>query len=447
MTSAKRPMISVIMANRNAAAHLPLAIRAILAQSLTDLELIIIDDASQDNSWDVIAAAATADPRVLAQRRETPGGPAVARNQALAMARGEWLAICDSDDSQHPHRLEAMLAAAEDLGADLVADDLILFSDQPMARAETILGSHAPQAPRLLTLRDVMLSGVDPKGITHIGYLKPLIRNRFLGDHRYDTSLRIGEDHDLYLRLVLAGAQMWVLPMAAYLYRRHPASISYRNVPRDLTAQIQALDALAARVNNDDMPSLAAVRRQALRRRHAQLKFAKDVREDRLMAALIRGLRRPDFLPWLVSVLCNRLEQRMQAAMSRLWRRPEHWQLNADDADRADDITIPVGAAGEVDLSAKAAPRWARLCAEVSRREIHLQVSGSLGTSAVWMLPGASVTISGEAAVATETGVRSTNSPESGLVDRKGVAVSEPLDPRSGIGSWATTGERDDTDG
>ncbi|GLO72354.1 hypothetical protein MACH17_38710 [Phaeobacter inhibens] len=439
MTNAKRPKISVIMANRNAAEHLPLAIRAILAQSLTDLELIIIDDASEDNSWEVIAAAAAADPRVLVQRRETSGGPAVARNQALAMARGQWLAICDSDDSQHPCRLETMLAAAEDLGADLVADDLILFSDQPMARAETILGSQAPQTPRLLTLPDVVLSGVNPKRITHIGYLKPLIRKRSLGDLRYDTSLRIGEDHDLYLRLVLAGAKMWVLPMAAYLYRRHVASTSYRNVPRDLTAQMGVLDNLVQQQGRADLAELAHVRRQALLRRHAQLELARDVRAGHLGRALRRAVMRPDHLPWLASVLRNRMELKMQAAASRLWRRPQRWRLGGR-SDGAGGVTLPMDADGGLDLSAAAAPVWARMCCEASRREVEAEAADALGQSALWMVPTVRTLAAGASDVANGTRARGSACAMAGSAGSERVAVESSGDQQQNA-------ERDDTDG
>ncbi|MFV1528233.1 MULTISPECIES: glycosyltransferase family 2 protein [unclassified Phaeobacter] len=396
-----RPQISVIMATRNAAAHLPLAIRAVLAQTMADLELIIIDDASDDDSWAVIRAAAATDPRIRAQRRPRCGGPARARNDALGLARGDWVAICDSDDSQHPRRLELMLVAARDLGADVVADDLILFSERPMVRGETILGGHAPQHARALTLKDLVLSGVDPQGISHIGYLKPLIRNQLLRDLRYDPALRIGEDHDLYLRLLLAGATMWVLPMAAYLYRRHPASVSYRNVPEDLAAQIHALDGLVAQDRREELALHAGIRRQALLRRQAQLELAREVRSGRLGRAAWRAAMCRDHWPWVLSVLRNRLELKLVAGISRLWCRPQRWRLGRDG--RAGGMSLPTDSAGELDLSAAAAPIWARLCCAASRRRIDAAVSDALGRSALWMVPAVRTPGEQSCGVAAET--------------------------------------------
>ncbi|UWR43205.1 glycosyltransferase family 2 protein (plasmid) [Phaeobacter inhibens] len=434
-----RPQVSVIMASRNAAAYLPLAIRAVLAQTLTDLELIIVDDASEDDSWAVIRAAAAIDPRIRAQRRSHSGGPAIARNDALALARGEWVAICDSDDSQHPRRLEMMLNAAGDLAADVVADDMILFSGQPMARGATILGRHAPKVAQMLNLKDLVLSGVDLEGISHIGYLKPLIKRCFLNDLRYDPRLRIGEDHDLYLRLVLAGAKMWVLPMAAYLYRRHVASTSYRNVPRDLTAQMGALDNLVQQQGRADLAELAHVRRQALLRRHAQLELARDVRAGHLGRALRRAVMRPDHLPWLASVLRNRMELKVQAAASRLWRRPQRWRLGGRSAG-AGGVTLPMDADGALDLGAAAAPVWARMCCEASRREVEAEAVDALGQSALWMVPTVRTLAAGASDVANGTRARGSACAMAGSAGSERVAVESSGDQQQNAG-------RDDTDG
>ncbi|AHD11438.1 glycosyltransferase family 2 protein [Phaeobacter gallaeciensis] len=435
----RRPQVSVIMASRNAAAHLPLAIRAVLAQTLTDLELIIVDDASEDDSWAVIRAAAAADPRLRAQRRPHSGGPAIARNDALALARGDWIAICDSDDSQHPRRLELMLNAAGDLAADVVADDMILFSEQPMARGATILGQHAPKLARMLNLKDLVLSGVDPEGISHIGYLKPLIRRRFLSELRYDPRLRIGEDHDLYLRLVLAGAKMWVLPMAAYLYRRHAASTSYRNVPGDLAAQVDVLDDLVKQAGNEDLAALAHVRRRALVRRHAQLELARDVRAGHLGQALRRAVMRPDHLPWLASVVRNRVELKVQAAASRLWRRPQRWRLEGRDGGGGA-VRLPTDDRGNLDLSAAAAPIWARLCCAASRRQVEAEATDALGQSALWMVPALRALAPEASDVANGTRAQGSACAMAGLADRERVAVESRGHQQHSAG-------RDDTDG
>ncbi len=60
-----------------------------------------------------------------------------------------------------------------------------------------------------------------------LGYCKPLIRAKALGDIRYDESLRIGEDSDLLLRLMIAGRRFRFYPELLYFYRKHGLSISH----------------------------------------------------------------------------------------------------------------------------------------------------------------------------------------------------------------------------
>ena len=133
-----RPLVSVIMANFRGAAHLEAAMRAVLAQSERRLELILADDASDDDSVAIARAVAEGDGRVRVIASARNGGPAATRNLALDAARGDWIAIVDSDDLIHPERLARLVAAAEAAGADLVADDLGPFG-APAEGGRTLL--------------------------------------------------------------------------------------------------------------------------------------------------------------------------------------------------------------------------------------------------------------------------------------------------------------------
>lgn len=98
-------LISVIMPARNAAEHVASAIRSVLNQSWRNLELLFVDDASQDDTGVLAEAAAGGDPRFRLIRRERRGGAYQARNDALELAMGRWIAIQDSDEWAHPERL------------------------------------------------------------------------------------------------------------------------------------------------------------------------------------------------------------------------------------------------------------------------------------------------------------------------------------------------------
>ncbi|NEX95142.1 glycosyltransferase, partial [Caulobacter sp. 17J65-9] len=77
------PVVSVLMANRDGAAYVEAAIRSLLDQTLDDLEIIVADDASRDDSVARVRRMAERDPRVRVLTAETAGGPAAARNRAL----------------------------------------------------------------------------------------------------------------------------------------------------------------------------------------------------------------------------------------------------------------------------------------------------------------------------------------------------------------------------
>ena len=98
------PAVSVIMAVHNGAAHIRGAVNSILSQTLSNLELIVVDDASTDATAEMLARYD--DPRIIRLRNERRLGPSGARNCALRMARAPLIAIQDADDISLPHRLE-----------------------------------------------------------------------------------------------------------------------------------------------------------------------------------------------------------------------------------------------------------------------------------------------------------------------------------------------------
>jgi len=111
------PKISVILPTFNRAATLPMACQSVLDQSFGDLELIIVDDGSSDDTAAVVGALG--DERVRYIRQETNGGAASARNKGLEAAKGEFIAFQDSDDMWLPGKLAAQLAQFETLPDDV----------------------------------------------------------------------------------------------------------------------------------------------------------------------------------------------------------------------------------------------------------------------------------------------------------------------------------------
>lgn len=102
--------ISVVMTCYDCAAYVDVAIRSVLDQTHRDVELIAVDDASNDDTWDRLVAATQADERVKAVRLRRNVGTYAAKNVGLSLARGDFLAFQDADDWSCPERFALGLA-------------------------------------------------------------------------------------------------------------------------------------------------------------------------------------------------------------------------------------------------------------------------------------------------------------------------------------------------
>ena len=115
----EQPEVSIITPAYNAARYIGEAMASVQAQTLPDWEMVVADDASSDETAAIVAAAGQQDPRIRLIRREHNGGSGPARNAALAVARGRFVAFLDSDDLWLPAKLERQVAFMKDQGCAL----------------------------------------------------------------------------------------------------------------------------------------------------------------------------------------------------------------------------------------------------------------------------------------------------------------------------------------
>jgi succinoglycan biosynthesis protein ExoO len=318
MTLDKPPRVTIAVANYNGGRFLEAALHSALAQTLSDIEVILVDDRSTDDSVARAQAVAAADPRLRVIVMDQNGGPGAARNRALDLARGEWFAVLDSDDLIHPQRFERMIAAAEADGADIVADNLMLFHEDNHAPATRFL-DDIESGGRWIATPAYLESGQMFAKQPALGFLKPLIRRSKMKEFaiRYDSSLRIAEDDLLIMHMLAAGMRYRLLPDLGYFYRKHSSSISHRIAAHHLHALIDA-DARARPL----FPPDPAVQR-ALDRRRASfvraLAFTETVtalkarRPLRAVSALAAQPAAIPLLGMLVSGAMAKLRQRRAA--------------------------------------------------------------------------------------------------------------------------------------
>jgi len=114
-------LVSIIMPSYNTAPYIAESINSVIAQTYTDWELIIVDDASTDNTDEVVASCHPREGGDLSSRirylkNDRNRGAAYSRNRALREAKGKWIAFLDSDDLWAPDKLEKQIAFMEKNG-------------------------------------------------------------------------------------------------------------------------------------------------------------------------------------------------------------------------------------------------------------------------------------------------------------------------------------------
>jgi hypothetical protein len=165
-TAADAPAVSVVLTTFNRSALLTRAIESVLAQTLDDFELIVVDDCSTDDTSEVISRID--DPRVSFMRHETNLGLASARNSGIHRARGRFVCFLDDDDELLPDKLSAQTRAFDDeadpdrvlIYTQAVVDDGISSNVKPRRplRAREPLSEYLMCGEGALPIHSVMVT-------------------------------------------------------------------------------------------------------------------------------------------------------------------------------------------------------------------------------------------------------------------------------------------------
>ncbi|MGY6214217.1 glycosyltransferase family 2 protein [Methylolobus aquaticus] len=212
------PVVSVIIPSYNTAALIGRAIHSARSQSLSAIEIIVVDDASSDDSVAVVERLA--DERIRLIALPTNQGAAAARNHAIDAARGKWVAVLDSDDWYEPTRLQRLVDFAETRGADIVADDLHLIRDGEAEPFGTLLGQSAMRLGGRIEAATLVESETFDRHSLRLGLCKPVFLRSFLIDRqiRYDPTIKVTHDFWMLLECLIQGAHFELLPEPLYCY-------------------------------------------------------------------------------------------------------------------------------------------------------------------------------------------------------------------------------------
>jgi glycosyltransferase involved in cell wall biosynthesis len=209
------PLVSVVMPVYNSAATLGASVRSVLAQTHADVELLVTDDGSSDESMDLLAEFARQDERVLPEAAPERGGAARARNLAIARARGDYVAFLDSDDLWLPPKLERQLAFAATAGAPLTYTSYYkMQADYDGEAVDFVPNGRVVWAPEEVDYRAMLVQD-------HIGALTAMYDRNVLGT-RLMPDMPKRQDYALWLSIMRDGTPARGLrePLAVYRAQR-----------------------------------------------------------------------------------------------------------------------------------------------------------------------------------------------------------------------------------
>ncbi|MBN3873750.1 glycosyltransferase family 2 protein [Nostoc sp. JL33] len=311
------PKVSVIIPSYNTEAYIAKAIESALDQTLTDIEVIVVDDGSSDKTVEV--AKTFTDQRLQVILNQQNLGVSAARNRALRAAQGEWIAILDSDDWYAPERLEKLVLLAEETNADMIADDLYLIKDGATSPWSTLIQESGEHIDKIFQIDIIYFVETDVYGQIglHLGLSKPIFKREFLVKHgiEYDETIRITEDFWLDMKCLINGARFFLVPEPYYFYRSRPNSIVRQSILSRLNQCCIATNSFMQQEVVKKNPALMRALSYNLavfKRNLAYFQVVVPMKERKWLTALTEISKNPYFVSDFISRFSNIIERRIQ---------------------------------------------------------------------------------------------------------------------------------------
>jgi glycosyltransferase involved in cell wall biosynthesis len=222
--------VDVIIPSFNAAKHLPAAIESVISQTFDDWQILLVDDGSTDNTAEAVAPFLDRLGSKIKYIKQVNRGVSAARNTGILASTAEFLALLDADDVWLPCRL---------------SESLKILAERPKAGLSYGLIRSIDPEGRLGNPWVGNLANAEGHIAPHI-YMRTVelpsptitLRSKCIDDvGKFDESLRVTEDRDLWLRIALRYEVAFV-PMVLALYRVSPSSLS-TDPKRMLQAQLK----------------------------------------------------------------------------------------------------------------------------------------------------------------------------------------------------------------
>lgn len=291
------PLVSIIIPTYNGADTIRNSIDSVLQQTYKNVELIVVDDGSTDNTFDILASYRDK----LTVVRQDNAGPSAARNRGISISNGMIIAFLDSDDLWLPTKIEKQVDIMQKLDKSVpccLCNAIVYFPD---GRKETSF-DLAPIKPsyrvgiwknvtRVLSTRCVLFTqsvAVHRKVITRIG--------------GFDESLRIMEDHDLALRLSLEGPWAYIKEPLVIYHADKPEGLSYRARKEKIQLQkvVVRIYSKILRDNRIECPKTRSQMEHNLKIAQRCLRVAQGYSERAIYTAFLHNLLGLEQFKWAI---------------------------------------------------------------------------------------------------------------------------------------------------
>ena len=240
----EQPLVSIIVPIYNAQDHIARCVESIRRQTYRNLEILLLNDGSQDVSLEVCKMYANVDPRIVLIDKAN-SGVAATRNMGLREARGKYLQFVDADDTIQPYATELLVQRAEESGADLVIAHYNRITP-PRPRAED---DPRPERPTKVQTYGFLMEGPMTKEEFAAGLMQEpasfyygvmwnkLYRADIVREHpdvRCNEELDYSEDLYFNLSFIRYAQQFYALSTPIYNYVQNPDSAVHHLNPFDV---------------------------------------------------------------------------------------------------------------------------------------------------------------------------------------------------------------------
>lgn len=209
-----KDLVSVLMPVYNAEQTLSKSIESILDQSYRNIEFVIIDDGSSDDTWGIIDKYSKVDKRIIAKKNKNQG-LTKSLNEGIEICSGKYIARQDSDDISLRNRLEKQYSVAESTGSDLV-----------VSQAYEVCNQSVKIVPNAQLLSNLTFSSTRFGNYFIHGTF--FMKTSTLKEFRYDEKYRYSQDFELILRLFANNKKIIPIIDPIYVFNKVKNSISNR---------------------------------------------------------------------------------------------------------------------------------------------------------------------------------------------------------------------------